>query len=327
MYRLGPDTATWGEVAHDLVLGWWSLGDLRGYEDRAALSRAVRSPSADAECPLGAAQSPSADAVHPFGAAAEQAAVCWDFAHVMDVGDIVVAVKGMRLLGLGVVTGGYRYEVDRADAAGHRRRVEWIARGARSFGGQSPAASWGLSPSAVLAELAGDGPLVRRAFALYGKTLSDADPGRWRDRVWWLATNIEYWSLDDEVAEGETFFYYKYNERGHVRTSGRAFDEIRAGDLVLGYVGGPVKDRGVHALLRCEAPLGCGDYEGAWRENVVVFRKVRQLDAVIPWEVFRDNPVLASAHMVRVKNVGSRFGFTPEQRDEIRHILRLHRAL
>ena len=287
LYAPGPDTAPWGDVARDLVLGWWTLGDLRDYADRASLARA----------------------------GATQASACWAFARAMDVGDVVVAVKGARLLGLGVVTGGYRYEVGRADAAGHRRRVEWIARGARQLG-----RPWS-DDGGALAELSADDPRLAQAFAAYGRTLADADPDRWMHRVWWLATNIEYWSLDDEVAVGETFFYYKYNERGHVRTSGRAFDEIRAGDLVLGYVGGPGADRGVHALLRCEAPLGCGDYEGAWRENVVVFRKTRQLAEPIPWAVFRDDPVLASAHMVRVKNVGSLFGFTAEQRDEILRIL------
>lgn len=64
------------------------------------------------ECPFGTAVLPSSGALRPFGAAAEQAAVCWDFAHVMEVGDVVFAVKGARLMGLGVVTGGYRYEVD-----------------------------------------------------------------------------------------------------------------------------------------------------------------------------------------------------------------------
>lgn len=312
MYRLGPGTATWGEVAHDLVLGWWSLGDLRDYEDRTALSRA--------------ALARPAGAVRPFGSAAEQAAACWAFAHDMAIGDVVVAVKGARLMGLGVVTGGYRFEVDRAAAPGHRRRVEWIARGARTRWGQSPSPR-GQAPAGALAELPGDSPLVRTAFAAYGRTQADADPAPYLNRVWWLATNIEYWSLDDEVAEDETFFYYKYNERGHVRTSGRAFDEIQAGDLVLGYVGGPVKDRGVHALLRCERSLGCGTYEGAWRENVVVFRKVKQLAEPIPWEVFRDDPVLMSAHMVRVKNVGSLFAFTAAQRDEVLRILQRRHAL
>ena len=304
IYALGAGTASWGEVAHDLVVGWWRLGDLRGYAGRTDIAQAL-------------ADAPDA----------APAAACWAFAHEMDVGDVVLCVKGAGLMGLGVVTGGYRYEVDRADAAGHRRRVEWIARGARNFGGQSPSASWGQTPSAVLAELSGDSPLVRKAFAAYGKVLADANPDPYRHRVWWLATNTEYWSLDDEVAEGETFFYYKYNERGHVRTSGRAFDEIRAGDLVLGYVGGPGVERGVHALLRCEKSLGCGTYEGAWRENVVVFRKVKQLAEPIPWAVFRDDPVLMSAHMVRVRNVGSLFAFTAEQRDEILRILKRMRIL
>lgn len=69
-------------------------------------------PSSGALRPFGAVVLPSSGALRPFGAAAEQAAVCWDFAHVMEVGDVVFAVKGARLMGLGVVTGGYRYEVD-----------------------------------------------------------------------------------------------------------------------------------------------------------------------------------------------------------------------
>ena len=297
-YAIGPKTACWAEARHDLVLGWWTVGDCRDYADPSAMARAL----AEGPCDEMAAD--------------EAAACCWRFAHEMGVGDVVIAVRGTdKVLGLGVVTGGYRHEVDRASALGHRRRVEWLATGMRRVGC--------VFRGGPLEELAEDDVRIGQCFSAYGKTLADADASRYTDRVWWLATNVAYWSLDDEVAVGETFFYYKYNERGHVRTSGRAFDEIQRGDLVLGYVGGSVKDRGVHSLLRCEAGLGSGDYEGAWRDNVVVFRKIRELSPFIPWEAFRDNPILAAAHMVRVKNVGSLFGFTPEQRDEILRILRL----
>lgn len=294
IYSLGAGSADWADLGHDLVLGWWMLGDLRNYTTRSALKCAVDGDEVErvADC-------------------------CWNFSRVMDEGDIVLVVKGTdTVMGLALVTGVYRYEIEREMNLGHRRRIEWIARGRRKgicrFEGKRP-----------LEELAENDVRVAQVFSAYGRNLADTDPSRFRDRVWWLATNVDYWSLDDEVAVGETFFYYKYNERGHVRTSGRAFDEMRVGDLVLGYVGGPVKNRGVHSLLRCEASLGCGEYEGAWRENVVAFRKIRDLDPIIPWEVFRDDPVLMSAHMVRVKNVGSLFGFTPEQRDEVWRILRL----
>ena len=291
-YSLGEGTADWADLGHDLILGWWMLGDLRNYRTPQAVAHAVAGDEAErvADC-------------------------CWNFSRVMDEGDVVLVLKGAdTVMGLALVTGVYRYEIEREMRLGHRRRIEWIARGMKKgvcrFEGEHP-----------LEELPDDDDRVARVFAAYGRKLSDADPSRFKNRVWWLATNVDYWSLDNEVAVGETFFYYKYNERGHVRTSGRAFDEMREGDLVLGYVGGPVKNRGVHSLLRCEASLGCGEYEGAWRENVVVFRKVQELDPIIPWEVFRDDPVLMSAHMVRVRNVGSLFGFTPDQRDEIHRIL------
>lgn len=294
IYTLGDGTAEWADLGHDLVLGWWMLGDLRRYRTRQELKSAIVGDDSEiiADC-------------------------CWKFSRVMDEGDIVLVVRGTdTVMGLALVTGVYRYEIEREMNLGHRRRIEWIARGKRKDVCR-------FEEGRLLETLAEGDVRVEQVFAAYDRKPADADPSRFRNRVWWLATNVDYWSLDNEVAVGETFFYYKYNERGHVRTSGRAFDEMRAGDLVLGYVGGPVKNRGVHSLLRCEASLGCGEYEGAWRENVVVFRKIRELEPIIPWEVFRDDPVLITAHMVRVKNVGSLFGFTPEQRDEVWRILGL----
>ena len=50
---------------------------------------------------------------------------CWEFAHVMREGDIVVARTGVRrMLGIGRVVGPYVFDASRSDYA-HSRKVEW----------------------------------------------------------------------------------------------------------------------------------------------------------------------------------------------------------
>ena len=71
IYSLGVGTADWADLGHDLVLGWWMLGDLRNYMNRSALKCAVDGDEVErvADC-------------------------CWNFSRVIDEGDIVLVVKG-----------------------------------------------------------------------------------------------------------------------------------------------------------------------------------------------------------------------------------------
>ena len=48
-----------------------------------------------------------------------------DFIAKMQNGDVVVAADGERVLGVGHVTGPYRYESTEPSGAPHRRPMEW----------------------------------------------------------------------------------------------------------------------------------------------------------------------------------------------------------
>ena len=59
-------------------------------------------------------------------------------------------------------------------------------------------------------------------------------------KYWWLAANPEIWSYSGIVID-ETESYTLYNERGNKRRIFQNFLDAKAGDLVIGYEGSPVK--------------------------------------------------------------------------------------
>ena len=92
-------------------IGWDSLGDLSNYADREAIRRALREKE-------GGNSSRMHDSL-----------ACYQFAHEMQVGDVVLARRGRRqIIGFGLVASTYRHEPDRSSFT-HVRSIEWKKRG------------------------------------------------------------------------------------------------------------------------------------------------------------------------------------------------------
>lgn len=90
-----------------IAIGWGDLGDLSSYETRGELLAKLQERS-------GSTRRPTNDAY-----------ACFQFAHEMQPGDVVVAKKGRtRIVGYGRVTGDYRHEPERGDYA-NVRSVDW----------------------------------------------------------------------------------------------------------------------------------------------------------------------------------------------------------
>lgn len=114
--RLWADFQAQGIVA----IGWDYLGDLSLYTSLADVLEAIRREEG--------------------GNPTNNANACWQFAHVMEPGDYVVAKQGRRmLLGYGVVTTPYRYDDTRSEYQ-HVRGVEWQMAG-----------QWALPPEHAMA--------------------------------------------------------------------------------------------------------------------------------------------------------------------------------
>ena len=94
-----------------IAIGRDSLGDLSYYADRESIRHALREKE-------GGNSSRKHDSL-----------ACYQFAHEMQVGDLVFARRGQRqIVGFGLVTSAYRHEPDRRGFT-HVRSIEWKKRG------------------------------------------------------------------------------------------------------------------------------------------------------------------------------------------------------
>jgi len=117
---LGEGGRLWNEsFEQDIIsIGWDKLGDLSKYDSKEAISEKL------AESRGEAGSFPSNDAL-----------CCFQFAHEMKVGDLVVAKIGRKkILGGGIITSEYIYDPDRRE---HKniRKVKWITTEKTEFPG------------------------------------------------------------------------------------------------------------------------------------------------------------------------------------------------
>jgi len=109
----GPNAALWEEQHRDgiIAIGWGHLGDLSRFDSREEIRDRLQELS-------GSKRRPTNDAN-----------ACYQFAHEMKPGDVVVAKKGRtQVIGYGRVTSEYRYEAERGEY-GNVRDVDWQHKG------------------------------------------------------------------------------------------------------------------------------------------------------------------------------------------------------
>jgi 5-methylcytosine-specific restriction protein B len=92
------------------AIGWNDLGDLSAYDDRRTIQTKLQALDPDG------------------GNQRNNSLACYEFSHVMKPGDIVFAKAGFsRLLGVGRVTGDYKYDPSQGEYW-HTRKVDWFKR-------------------------------------------------------------------------------------------------------------------------------------------------------------------------------------------------------
>ena len=111
-YAPGQGAEHWEKFYRDgiLAIGWGRTGDLNQYGDKEALRKRMQE-------------------LWPGPSQVHQARACWDFANVMEVGDIVFAKQGIKkIVGYGMVTGDYLFD-DKIQSYKHTRRMKWLGKG------------------------------------------------------------------------------------------------------------------------------------------------------------------------------------------------------
>lgn len=257
-------------------------------------------------------------------------------------GDVIFASRGLKTcLGIGIVKGAYYYE-DTPDGYCHRRKVEWITNKPYHFRAGALQGYKNLfridtfSPTKVydfiLEQYIQNYPSLEPVFKKYGlvksasylnklEAISQAEvaeedtPYETQPTLnfWWLNANPKIWSISG-CMEGQTQTYTTHNERGNKRRIYKYFEEVKPGDLVIGYESTPVKQ--VKALLEITKGIHIHPEEG----EVIEFQIAEIFEYPVSWNDLKSIPKLKNCE-VFINNQGSLFSLSEDEFDIIREVV------
>jgi len=242
-------------------------------------------------------------ALDPDGGASQRnnSLALWEFAHVMQVGDILIPKKGLRqYLGYGIVASDYFYDDSHANFP-HRRKVNWQKKGV-----------WIEEIHNIILKTLTDvtkySEYVDRLKRLIGIGQEVAIPET--INYWWLNANPKYWKISDYTV-GQEQSYTTHNEKGNKRNRFEYFQSVKPGDLIVGYESTPIKK--VIAILEATKSAHLDEDEG---EEKISFIVQKFLPEPIPWNDLKEIPKLANCEVLR-NNQGSLFKLTHDEYEAI----------
>lgn len=287
LYAPGENARFWDECVANgkMYLGWDPLGDLSKYASREDMIEKMKEVySAD--------KSYTNDSLSTY-----------DFVYTIKPGDIVYVKKGMhKIIGRGVVTGGYEYDAERKEY-NNTRNVEWQNNG-----------DWNVESQLVmktLTDITKYPDLVASLQSLIDGVAVEVkdEPTDVPSGFWWLNANPKYWSMSEWTVGAEQF-YTLLNENGRKRRIYQNFVNAKEGDVVICYESNPTKQ------ILCLATVSkASDGER------IYFKKVETLANGIDYATFKDVPELQQMECLVNPN-GSFFKLTAEEYDVLMDIIR-----
>lgn len=242
---------------------------------------------------------------HDDAARAADTLCSWQFSHEMKRNDIVFVFCGREeMAGVGRVTGDYQFEPSRAEYR-HRRQVEWLALG-----------PWQMTEKlrapvkTLTRETDEERQLARLDVAGFDAvSLTARSPSR---RYWWLNANPKIWDFRSAAIDSKQT-YTSHNEKGNKRQKFKHFEEVQAGDVLIGYVTSP--DKEIVAICEITKPLHATPEGEAFE-----FKKLEEFKQPVTWAELQAVPDLADSEPLQ-SNQGSLFALTEDAFDVIRALL------
>ncbi len=297
IYAPGRDAQHWDEFYEKgiMAIGWDQLGDLRKYPDKKAIAQALRELNNK-----------------PDSSKKNDATACYSFAREMRIGDVVFAKQGgSRILGHGIVASDYDFD-DSREAYKHVRQMKWLKKG-----------DWRVDEDSrfALKALTEVTPYSDFVSLIASKVGLDLGPRKQGTKVpprlggiayWWLNANPKIWNFEDTPV-GQKQTYTSHNEKGNKRVKYKYFQEVKPGDLVVGYVTSPQKE----VVAVCTITQGLHQTDEG---EEIEFEKIEQLARPIPYDTLQANPDLAASEPF-INNQGSLFKLTEQEYEIIRSLI------
>lgn len=212
----GEGANKWDEFYKDGVIGigWKGIGDLKQFGTREDIRNALI-------------------VAYPEGSKSQKnnSLALWEFMKEMAVGDIIIPKRGAsEYLGYGIVTSDYYYDSNKDDY-NNLRKVNWEKNGV-----------WNEEVHRIVTKTLTDITKYPEYVARLKRLIGIEQDSQIPENVnyWWLNANPKHWSITDfEIGQEQT--YTTHNEKGNKRTRAEYFQQLRPGDLILGYASTPVK--------------------------------------------------------------------------------------
>lgn len=253
-------------------------------------------------------------------------------------GDVVFANKGVNTcLGIGIIEGDYYYD-ENAIGYNHRRKVNWITDKVYQYKSNthkdyktlfrpdtfSPTKPWDF----LLSEYARLYPELVPVFQKHNLIFSSEQNLKINETLeeessdnveivepisfWWLNANPKIWSISNNN-EGELQTYTTHNEKGNKRRIYKYFEQVKPGDIIIGYESTPTKQ--IKAIY--EVTKGVHNTD---KGEEIEFELVEKLEIPVSWNELKNNPALQNCE-VFINNQGSLFKITEEEYDIIREVI------
>lgn len=287
LYAPGENARLWDECLENgcMYLGWDDMENLSQYDSKKAMAAKMKALYGDNSSYM------------------NDSRATFDFVYTLKPGDIVYVKKGIhQIIGRGIVTGTYEYDVEREEYK-NVRTVEWQNVGEWVAGQQLV--------MKTLTDITKYPDFVKSLRTLVEGTDIDkeVEPATAPSGFWWLNANPKYWSLSEWTVGAEQY-YTLLNENGRKRRIYQNFVDAKEGDAVICYESNPTKQ------ILCLATVSkASDGERLY------FKKLETLANGIDYATFKDMPELQKMECIINPN-GSFFKLAPDEYDVLMDIIR-----
>ncbi len=286
MYSPGDRARKWQECLEksEMYIGWDDLGDLSQYASRGDMVAQMQKLY---------------DKNKNYK---NDSLATWEFAHTMQVGDIVYAKRGQNtIIGRGIVIGEYHYDNARGEYK-HVRAVKWECVG-----------EWRVSGlvQKTLTDITRYNSFVKNLDAKVKNTpvVQSQSTSNIESNYWWLNANPSVWSMAEWIV-GEEQDYTLYNANGNKRRVFKNFETAKVGDVVICYESNPTKQI-----------LGLAEVSRASDGERIYFKKRESLTLPIDLATIKDIPELRDMEFLANPN-GTFFKLTSEEYNIIMDLVR-----
>lgn len=278
----GERAKMWDEFYLEGIIGidWPDLVDLNEFDSREEIQSELQELDRESE----SSQTHSSLAL-------------WEFLSVMKPGDIIIPKRGTgEYLGYGIITGDYEFKEDRP-SFNHCRTVDWKKKGVWPDDVQRIVTK-------TLTDITKYPEYVDRLRRLIGIEQEAIIPQK--INYWWINANPSTWRITD-FSIGQEQQYNTYNSKGNKKSRYEYFQQVKPGDLFLGYASSPVKK--VMAIYEASRSLYINEDNG---EEEISFVIVKFLPEPVSIDTIVEMPEYQNSEIINNRQ-GSLFKLTKEQ--------------